>query len=75
MIDDLHARLAAFADATDDSSWAEVVERATALRSRKPRLPVALAAAAALAVVVATPAVGLRGKIVQRARFTFGLRP
>jgi hypothetical protein len=65
MIDQLDIRLAALADPTDDSSWAEVSRLAEALHERRrPRLTVAIAVALALAVVVVTPAVGLRGRIV-----------
>jgi len=65
MNDQLDLRLAALADPTDDSSWAEVVGRANDLRERRPApLTVAIGAALALAVVVVTPAVGLRGRIV-----------
>ncbi len=61
---DLAARFAALADGTGDARWAEIVERAQALRRRRLRAPLALAAALAVAVVVAAPAVGLRGRIV-----------
>jgi hypothetical protein len=66
MIDGLDARVAALVDAADDSSWAEVVCRARALRRRRRlRPPLAIAATLTLAVLVAAPALGLRGKIVR----------
>jgi hypothetical protein len=61
---ELNERFAALADTTNDGSWAEVVGRAAALRRRRHRLPLALAAALTVAVV-ATPALGLRGKVVR----------
>jgi hypothetical protein len=61
----LPVRIGARADPTDDSSWGEVLDRAQELRARRrPRLTTAIAAILALAVVVAAPAVGLRGKLV-----------
>jgi hypothetical protein len=66
MSDGTDARFAALADPTDDSSWGEVVARSAALSGpRRPRPLVAIAAALALAVVIAAPAVGLRSKIVR----------
>jgi hypothetical protein len=61
---ELNARFAALADTTNDGSWAEVDGRAAALRRRRHRLPLALAAALTVAVV-ATPALGLRGQVVR----------
>jgi hypothetical protein len=61
---ELNARFAALADTTNDGSWAEVAGRAAALRRRRHRLPLALAAALTVAVV-ATPALGLRGQVVR----------
>lgn len=61
----IDVRLAALVDPTDDSGWEEVVKRADELRERpRPRPALAIAAALALSVVLATPAVGLRGRIV-----------
>jgi hypothetical protein len=65
MIEELDVRLTALADPTDDSSWTEVLSRADELRERRrPRLAVPIAAALVLTVVVVTPAVGVRGRIV-----------
>lgn len=66
MIDRLDVRFAVLADADDDSSWTEVVEQAGTLRGRRrPRRLVVIAFALALAVVVAAPAAGLRGRFVR----------
>jgi hypothetical protein len=65
VIDHLDLRFSALADATDDSSWADVVDRAAELHRPRPRLPVAIAVVLVLVVFVAAPAVGLRGKIVR----------
>lgn len=67
MIDtDFGARLDALADATDDSSWLEVVRRSRELATpRRMRPAIAVAATLALAVLVVAPAVGLRGHLVR----------
>ena len=62
---DLSARLGPLADAVDDQSWAEVVARARAAKRHRRRLPIAISAVLATAVVIASPATGLRGKIVR----------
>jgi hypothetical protein len=62
---DLSARLGTLADARDDRSWAEVVARARAVRRHRRRVPIAIAAVLASAVVIASPATGVRGKIVR----------
>jgi hypothetical protein len=61
---DLTTRFAALADRADDGKWAEVVARAETLRRRRPSSSLALAAALALAVLLAAPAIGIRGRIV-----------
>ena len=66
MIDsDLSTRFAPLADPQDDQSWAEVVAHARALRRHRRRVPIAIAAALASAVVIAAPATGVRGQIVR----------
>jgi hypothetical protein len=60
---ELTTRFAALADRSDDASWAEVHARAGTLR-RRQRAPLAVAAAVLLAAVLATPAVGVRGRLV-----------
>jgi hypothetical protein len=66
MIDELDLRLAFLADGADDSSWIEVVRRAKGLRRRRRlRSPLVVAAALTLAIVVAAPAIALRGRIVR----------
>jgi hypothetical protein len=63
---ELRERFAALRDQTDDSSWEDVSARTRASQPRrKLRTPLAIAAAVALAVAVATPAVGLPGRIVR----------
>ena len=62
---DLSARLAPLADARDDQSWAEVLARARAARRHRRRVPIAVAAVLASAVVIASPATGVRGQIVR----------
>jgi hypothetical protein len=62
---DLSARLGPLADAVDDQSWAEVVARARAAKRHRRRVPIAISAVLATAVVIASPATGLRGKIVR----------
>jgi hypothetical protein len=62
---DLSARLVPLADPRDDQSWAEVVARARAARRHRRRVPIAIAAALATAVVIASPATGVRGQIVR----------
>ena len=62
----LHQRFAALADHTDDSSWAEVLERAGGLQRRRPwRAALAVAAAVAFVAVAVAPAVGLSNKVVR----------
>jgi hypothetical protein len=66
MIDtELSARFEPLADPRDDQSWAEVVARASAARRQRRRVPIAIAAALASAVVIASPATGVRGQIVR----------
>jgi hypothetical protein len=67
MIDtELGRRFAALADATDDSSWFEVVRRSRELAGpRRMRPRIAIAATLALAVLVVAPAVGFRGHLVR----------
>jgi hypothetical protein len=62
---DLSARLGPLADPRDDRSWAEVVARARGLRRHRRRVPIAIAAVVASAVVIASPATGVRGQIVR----------
>jgi hypothetical protein len=62
---DLSARLAPLADACDDGSWAEVVARAHATRRHRRRVPIAIAAALASAIVIVSPATGVGGRIVR----------
>jgi hypothetical protein len=62
---DLSARLGPLADARDDQSWNEVVARARAARRYRRRVPIAMAAVLASAVVIASPATGVGGKIVR----------
>jgi hypothetical protein len=62
---DLSARLGPLADPRDDQSWAEVVARARAARRHRRRVPIAIAAVLASAVVIASPATGVGGKIVR----------
>lgn len=66
MIDtELSARFRPLADPFDDQSWAEVVARARAARRHQRRVPIAIAAVLACAVVIASPATGVRGQIVR----------
>jgi hypothetical protein len=66
MIDtELSARFGPLADPLDDQSWLEVVGRARAARRHRRRVPIAIAAALASAVVLASPATGVRGTIVR----------
>jgi hypothetical protein len=62
---DLSARLGPLADPRDDQSWAEVVARARVARRHRRRVPIAIAAVLASAVVIASPATGVGGKIVR----------
>ena len=62
---DLSARLGPLADAVDDQSWVEVVARARAAKRHRRRLPIAISAVLATAVVIASPATGVRGEIVR----------
>ena len=62
---ELSARFAPLADGLDDQSWAEVVARARAARRHRRRVPIAIAAVLACAVVIASPATGVRGQIVR----------
>lgn len=62
---DLSARFAPLADPVDDQSWAEVVARARTEKRHRRRMPIAIAAVVACAVVIASPATGLRGQIVR----------
>jgi hypothetical protein len=63
---ELRERFANLEDRSDGSRWFEVVARAGDLEPRRrPRTWLAIAAALALAVVVAAPAVGLPAKIVR----------
>jgi hypothetical protein len=62
---DLSVRLGALADARDDQSWPEVVARARAARRYRRRVPIAVAGVLAFAVVIASPATGVGGKIVR----------
>lgn len=66
MIDaELSARFGPLADPLDDQSWAEVTARARAARRHRRRVPIAIAAVLATAVVIASPATGVRGQIVR----------
>jgi hypothetical protein len=66
MIDvDLSARFGPLADPLDDQSWAEVAARARAAKRHRRRVPIAIAAVLASAVVIASPATGVRGQIVR----------
>ena len=66
MIDaELSARFRPLADPLDDQSWIEVVARARGARRHRRRVPIAIAAALAAAVVIASPATGVRGQIVR----------
>lgn len=66
MIDtELAARFRPLSDPLDDQSWIEVVARARAARRHRRRVPIAIAAALASAVVIASPATGVRGQIVR----------
>jgi hypothetical protein len=62
---DLSVRLGALADARDDQSWSEVVARARAARRHRRRVPIAIAAVLASAVVIVSPATGVGGKIIR----------
>jgi hypothetical protein len=62
---ELTARFAALADRTNDRSWPEVVARARAARRHRRRVPIAIAAVLVSAIVIASPATGVRGKIVR----------
>ncbi|HEY6150765.1 MAG TPA: hypothetical protein VIW19_09615 [Gaiellaceae bacterium] len=62
---ELSARFAPLADAVDDQSWAEVVARARTEKRHRRRVPIAIAAVVACAVVIVSPATGLRGQIVR----------
>ena len=62
---DLSALLAPLADTRDDGNWAEVVARARAARRHRRRVPIAIAAVLASAVVVESPATGVVGRIVR----------
>jgi hypothetical protein len=62
---ELTTRFAELADRTDDSSWMEVVARARAARRHRRRVPIAIAATLATAVVIASPATGVGGKVVR----------
>jgi hypothetical protein len=62
---ELTTRFAALADRTDDASWMEVVARAKGARRHRRRLPIAIAATLAFAVVIASPATGVGGRIVR----------
>jgi hypothetical protein len=62
---ELGERFAALDDVNDDADWLEVVRRAHELRRpRRARRVVAIAAAVAVATLVVTPAIALRGHIV-----------
>ena len=67
MIDsELSERFAALTDTADDANWLEVVRRARELGRPRPVRPALLVAAAfAIAVLVVTPAIALRGHIVR----------
>jgi hypothetical protein len=61
----LHERFSALADQADDSSWAEVFERAGRLQRRRPwRVALAMAAAVAFIAVAVSSAVSLGDKVV-----------
>lgn len=62
---ELTTRFAALADRTDDANWTEVVARGRAARRHRRRVPIAIAATLACAVVIASPATGVGGKIVR----------
>jgi hypothetical protein len=62
---ELTTRFAALADRTDDANWMEVVARARAARRHQRRVPIAITAVLASAVVIASPATGVGGKIVR----------
>lgn len=63
---ELNRRLAALIDAADDGNWLEVARRARELQHpRHTRPALLLAAALAVAVLIAAPAIALRGHIVR----------
>lgn len=62
---DLSARFRPLADPVDDQSWADVVARTRAARRHRRRVPITIAAALASAVVIASPATGVRGAVVR----------
>jgi hypothetical protein len=62
---ELTSRFAALADRAEDGSWAEVVACASAAKRHRRRVPIAIAAALASAVVIVSPATGVGGKIVR----------
>jgi hypothetical protein len=62
---ELTTRFAALADRTDDANWMEVVARSGAAKRHRRRVPIAIAATLASAVVIASPATGVGGKIVR----------
>jgi hypothetical protein len=61
----LTIRFAALADRTDDGNWMEVVARARAAKRHRRRVSIAIAAALASAVVIASPATGVGGKVIR----------
>lgn len=62
---DLSVRVGALADARDDQSWPEVVARARAARRHRRRVPIAIAAVLASAVVIVSPATSVGGKVIR----------
>jgi hypothetical protein len=64
---ELRERFAPLADPTDDSNWAAVRARSSehARHRQRPRPKLLLAAALVLGVLLVSPAVGLRGKVVR----------
>jgi hypothetical protein len=62
---ELTTRFAVLADRADDADWMEVVARARAARRHRRRVPIAIAAVLASAVVIASPATGVGGKVVR----------
>lgn len=61
----LRERLAVLANPVDDSDWLDVCRRAGKTRRQRPVWIAVAAVLAVIAVLLATPAAGLRGRIVQ----------
>jgi hypothetical protein len=62
---ELTTRFAELADRTHDASWMEVVARAKPARRHRRRVPIAIAATLASAVLIVSPATGVGGKVVR----------